>query len=47
MKRKWTEESASTYLVKATYHGLKWCSAYDFLNNHTGVNVHKLLASKR
>lgn len=50
MKRNWTVESAKAYVTKVQkgkqQSGLTYCSALDFLANHsnTVVNLHPLAA---
>lgn len=43
MSRKWTVDEAKAYILKVLkgkqQSGLKYCSAVDFLMNHTNVNV--------
>lgn len=43
MSRKWTVDEAKAYVLKVLkgkqQSGLKYCSAVDFLMNHTNVNV--------
>ena len=43
MGRNWTVDEAKTYVSKVLkgkqQAGLKYCSAIDFLMNHTNVNV--------
>ncbi len=34
MKRKWTKESAESYIQRAKEKGLKYWSAVDYLKNH-------------
>lgn len=46
MKRKWTQATASQYLTTAIKRGLKWCSAFDYLKNHTSVNVLTLISKE-
>ena len=43
MKRVWTVESAKSYIAKVQkgkqQSGLTYCSALDFLMNHTNINL--------
>ena len=46
MSKKWTVDEARAYVVKVQKGkiptGLTYCSALDFLMNHTNVEIHPL-----